>query len=230
MLEARSIIKILKVFSITGKYLKLVYSPVYDIERIKKSWAQEIVSLFNINITIVGKPKATEGPCLLVGNHISYLDIPILLYSNPEISFVSKSEIKSWPIIGKAAVKIRTIFVDRQSHNSRNITKNKIATALTENNQKVVIFPSGTTAIRTSSFWKKGAFEIAEKNQIMLQPFRLTYDPLGPSSYVGKDNFLIHMYQLFRFKKINVTLVFHEPVAINDCIQDCIYWKNWCEQ
>lgn len=230
MLEDKNIIKIFKVFSITWKYLKCVHARGHDVDVLKKSWAQEIISLFNISINIIGEPSGIEGPCLLVGNHVSYLDIPILLYSNPEISFVSKSEIKAWPVIGKAAVKVRTIFVERQCSKSRIMAKNQIAKVLMENNQKVVIFPSGTTAIRTSAFWKKGAFEIAEKNKIMLQPFRFRYDPLGASSYVGRDNFLIHMYQLFRFNKINVTLEFHEPVSINNCMNDCTYWKNWCEQ
>lgn len=230
MLDIKKMAKICKVFSITGKYLKLTYTPRCNIALLKKNWSQEIISIFNIKVHVQGIPVSADGPHLLVGNHISYLDIPVLLSSGHDLSFVSKSAIRSWPIIGRAAVKGQTIFVERSSTHSRDLAKKQIASNLMENKQNVVIFPSGTTSIRTSSFWKKGAFEIAEKNNIKLQPFRISYKPLRAAAYVGKDNFLLHMYQVLRFKEINVILEFHEPVSIINSLEDCSYWKNWCEQ
>lgn len=230
MLDTKKMAKMCKVFSITGKYLKRSYDPSCNVALLKKNWSQEIISLFNIKIQVHGIPVSADGPYLLVGNHISYLDIPVLMSLGPELSFVSKSAIKSWPIIGKAAVKGQTIFVERSNTHSRDQAKKQIASNLMENKQNVVIFPSGTTSIHTSSFWKKGAFEIAEKNNIKLQPFRIRYKPLRAAAYVGKDNFLVHMYQILRFKEINVTLEFHEPVFITNSLDDCRFWKNWCEQ
>ena len=78
--------------------------------------------------------------------------------------------------------------------------------------------------------WKKGAFEIAEINNIKLQPFRIKYMPQRAAAYIDKDNFLFHMYQILRFKEINVTVEFHPPVTINNSVEDCAFWKNWCEQ
>lgn len=229
MLEAQNVLKVCKVFTITGKYLKLSSKLKVNIDNLKKSWSEEIISHLSIKINILGNPAKTEGPLLLVGNHISYLDIPVLLNSVPEISFVSKREVKSWPILGKAAIKGRTIFVERSCHKSRNSAKDYIAKVLIENKQKVVIFPSGTTSIKSSLLWKRGAFEIAENNRIMLQPFRLKYKPLRAAAYIDNDNLLIHMYKLLRQKRIEVTLEFHEPVFIKNIIEDCEFWKNWSE-
>ena len=81
-----------------------------------------------------------------------------------------------------------------------------------------------------SERWKKGVFEIAENNAILIQPFRVRYDPLRAAAYIDQDNFIQHLYQLFNFKKIDVSIEFHEPVVITNSIEDCDYWKNWCEQ
>lgn len=182
-----------------------------------------------MRVEVKGGPSSSGDPCILVGNHISYLDIPVLMKSVPEISFVSKKEVKFWPLIGQAAEKVKTIFVDRDSTQSRGKAKKQIAQALIDENKKVVIFPSGTTAIRRSVFWKKGAFEIAEKNNITVQPFRFRYEPLSAAAYVGKDNFFFHMLDLLKHREIKVVLEFHEPVIINDSVSDCHRWKNWCE-
>ena len=230
MIKIKKLIKVAKVFSITGRYLKYAGTLGSDVINLKSRWAFEIINHFKINIQIIGNPVSQNIPCLLVGNHISYLDMPILLASCPAISFVSKKEVKSWPIIGNAAMKAQTIFVERNKATSRTAAKAAITKSLLQTNQKVVIFPSGTTSIRTSSFWKKGAFEIAEKNDIYVQPFRIRYNPLSTVAYVGRDNFLLHMYQLFKLKQIDVSLEFHEPIMIKDSIADCSYWKKWCEE
>lgn len=230
MIDLIKIKKVVNVFSLTGKYLRLAERPEADVINLKNNWAKDVVNHFNISVQIKGNPINKDESFILVGNHISYLDIPILLYSCPEISFVSKKEVKSWPVIGNAATKAETIFVERNNSSSRNSAKIQITNSLLENKKKIAIFPSGTTSIRNSSFWKKGVFEIAEKNDIKVQPFRIRYEPLGPASYVGNDNFLQHMYQLFRLKKIFVSLEFHEPVSIKNSIDDCDYWKKWCEE
>ncbi|MDD4975119.1 MAG: lysophospholipid acyltransferase family protein [Bacteriovorax sp.] len=219
-----------KVFSITGKYLRLTQKIETDFINLKGLWARDIINHFKININILGKPINHNGPTLFVGNHISYLDIPILLYSCPEISFVSKKEVKTWPVFGKVAVKMQTIFVERNNSLSRTTAKAEITKSLIERNQKLVIFPSGTTSINSTSSWKKGAFEIAEKNDIWVQPFRIRYEPLRAAAYIDKDNLLIHMYQLFILKKIKASIEFNEPVKIINSIEECDYWKKWCEE
>jgi 1-acyl-sn-glycerol-3-phosphate acyltransferase len=229
MLNLKKIKKIYKVFSITWKYLKLSSFSLSNVDDLKRRWSEEIISLFNIQLEILNRPKGNEGPFLFIGNHISYLDIPVLVNATPEISFVSKNEVKSWPIIGKAAIKGGTVFVKRENNLSRSNAKIQIGKKLVEENKKIIIFPSGTTSIRTSHFWKKGAFEIAKNNNVKIYPFRINYKQLGAAAYVGEDNFLIHMYQLLNCKEIKVMIEFHNPVYVTDVAHDCIVWKKWCE-
>ena len=229
MVDLKKIVKVASVFFLIGKHLRLAQKKESDIISVKSCCALDLLNKFNINIQIIGTPISQDGPNLFVGNHISYLDIPVLLHACPQISFVSKKEVKSWPIIGKAAVKMQTIFVERGNTISRTAAKSAITTSLITNKQSIAIFPSGTTAIKTSASWKKGVFEIAEKNHILIQPFRIRYEPLRAAAYVGNDNLLQHMYRLFSFKKIQVSIEFHEPIMIQNSLEECLYWKNWCE-
>jgi 1-acyl-sn-glycerol-3-phosphate acyltransferase len=221
--------KVAQVFSITGKYLRLSKKQNSDVVLLKSLWAKEILQHLNLNVQIIGKPSPDHLPSLLVGNHISYLDIPILMAACPDVSFVSKKEVQTWPIIGTAAQKAETIFVTRESVSSRAAAVNEIAKCLVENKQRVALFPSGTTSIQPTTRWKKGAFEIAKRNEVQIQPFRIRYKPLRAAAYIDQDHFLIHLYQLFQLGKIDVTIEFHEPVNIEDSLSECERWKIWCE-
>jgi 1-acyl-sn-glycerol-3-phosphate acyltransferase len=222
--------KVLKVFLITGKYLFLSWKKQSDIIDLKTRWSRDILNHFNINLKIEGSPVYSADPCIFIGNHISYLDIPLLLQGHPQVAFVSKKEVEKWPVIGSAAKKMKTIFVERSSRVSRNKAKEKITESLLENKAQIAIFPSGTTSLLLSSEWRKGVFEIAKNENISVQPFRIRYSPSRAAAYIDDDNLLIHMLQLFSLKSMDAFLEFHEPVSINSITEDCEFWKQWAEQ
>jgi 1-acyl-sn-glycerol-3-phosphate acyltransferase len=219
-----------KVFTITLEHIKLsMISPIED-DYLKKSWSSRLLDHFRVQLSVIGRPYIQDESLVFVGNHISYLDIPVLMAAEPKISFVSKKEVKYWPVIGFAASRAGTIFVSRGKKESRNAVKEQIANHLSKNVHRVAIFPSGTTAIHHSAKWRKGAFEIAKSKNIKVQPFRIKYDPLDVVSYVGDDTFITHLYQLFKLKNIKASIEFHEPVFVTDPILDCQRWKEWCEE
>ncbi len=82
--------------------------------RIVKRWSERVLVIFGLTLRIVGQPAAsTSGrPVMLVGNHISWVDIYAYLCA-AEVKFVAKSEVRSWPLIGWFATNLGTIFVDR---------------------------------------------------------------------------------------------------------------------
>jgi hypothetical protein len=98
MLNLKTFIKLIKV-SLSAKYLHLSYADEVD----SVNLGRDIVNHFNIKILMKGKPFISNEPSILIGNHVSYLDIPVLFYTYPNISFVSKKEVRSWPISGQAA-------------------------------------------------------------------------------------------------------------------------------
>ena len=127
--------------------------------RLKTIWAKKILGIVNVDVKVIGIPSL-EPSLLLLGNHISYLDIPLLMAACEDISFVSKSELRQWPIIGAAAQLMGTVFVQRDNRNSRQLAKQQIGELL-QNNRRIALFPSGTTCIREAKPWRNGPFEIA---------------------------------------------------------------------
>jgi 1-acyl-sn-glycerol-3-phosphate acyltransferase len=222
--------RVVRTFRMTWEHLQQSKEPGASVVGLKQSWAQEIFSRLNMKPVMKGEPFVTDQPLILVGNHTSYLDIPLLIRFYPEVCFVSKHEVKNWPIIGPAAIKAQTIFVRRDSYKSRKTVRSQIAQALTQESKKVVVFPSGTTHLLESEKWKKGVLEIAKGEGIQVQPFRIRYSPPRLAAYIGKDFLPTHMYSLYRKGGLKVILEFGKPIAINDVEKDLAEVKNWCEE
>ncbi|MEM7646256.1 MAG: lysophospholipid acyltransferase family protein [Pseudomonadota bacterium] len=196
--------------------------------RITTNWGKTVFNRLNMEVDVQGDIVKDPGT-LFVGNHVSYLDIPLLMGTVPGVSFVAKHEIKHWPIFGPGATKINTVYVKRGKGASRKEAARVIRESI-DNGSRVAIFPSGTTSIDGKKQWRKGAFEIAESNQCWVQPFRMVYSPLRPVAYIDDDFFPTHLYRLFALDQIKTKIEFHEPVKIKDPIQDCLKWQNWAQE
>ncbi len=85
---------------------------------------------------------------LLVANHLSYLDIILLAALRPCV-FVSKSEVRAWPIFGQCASLGSTIFVDRTRRGEVAGVAAQMRAALAED-LLIVLFPEGTSSGGTS--------------------------------------------------------------------------------
>jgi 1-acyl-sn-glycerol-3-phosphate acyltransferase len=213
------------VFTSTLAYLRRARDPQLDVETLKRQWAEGLLQRLNIQLEMRGKPSL-QPSLLFVGNHISYLDILILMAVAPEVAFVSKKEIASWPIIGMGARKIKTIFVERGCQNNRKAARETISREV-QNGARIALFPSGTTTMDESKPWKLGVFEIAKEMKVPIQPFRLRYTPLRKAAFINEDIFPLHLFQLAKSGEVKAEIEFHPPVMIQDPVASCLYWQNW---
>ncbi len=83
-------------------------------------------------------------PVLIVSNHISWLDIPVISALAP-LSFIAKREVSTWPLVSLLAKAQRTIFVDRQSRASLAATARAVLRRLAAG-ERVVLFAEGTSS------------------------------------------------------------------------------------
>jgi lyso-ornithine lipid O-acyltransferase len=97
--------------------------------------------LFQIKAQATG-PAPVRG--LLISNHLSYLDILVLSSLTPAV-FVSKHDVKYWPVFGQFAVLGGTVFVDRTRRFQVGRVNDEITTALNQG-ALVVLFPEGTSS------------------------------------------------------------------------------------
>ena len=195
--------------------------------RYLKDWGHWTLARMGVSLSVIGKPSSKS--CILLGNHISYLDIPLLCNQAP-VLFLAKAELARWPLIGSIGRCIETVFIDRSSKASRQAGAAKIAEKVLKAKEFIAVFPSGTTSIDESVPWRAGAFRIAHENAIPVQAFRINYEPRSVAAFVGDDWFLVHMYKLLKTSQIKASIEFLPPKLIRDLAKDMEEIKAWCMQ
>ena len=108
---------------------------------LRRRWSQGLLRILGIELDARGAPVAPG--CMLVANHISWVDIFVINALAPA-AFVSKAEVRNWPVIGWLAAKNDTIFLRRSSRGHARIINAETA-ALLDTGCNVAIFPEGTT-------------------------------------------------------------------------------------
>jgi 1-acyl-sn-glycerol-3-phosphate acyltransferase len=114
------------------------------ISRLNRNFTLLVRLILNIKVTVSGDEGQLErGGYVIVANHVSYVD-GIVLGSIFPILFVSKREVKNWPIVGQWNVLCGTIFINRQR-------KGLVASLIRELTRKlkqeanILLFPEGTS-------------------------------------------------------------------------------------
>ncbi len=151
--------------------------------RVMGSWGRSLTWLMNIRLTVEGAPA--EGGALLISNHRSYADIPILMGLRPCV-FLAKAELRSWPLIGWGAAAARTVFVDRASPESRLSSREELRARLAEG-LSALVFAEGTTVPHGELLpLKPGMFHEAAQGGLPIQLVSLELE--DPSAaWVGDE-------------------------------------------
>ncbi|HJV48020.1 MAG TPA: lysophospholipid acyltransferase family protein [Geothrix sp.] len=189
--------------------------PREALQALLSAWAQEVLPLLNLEVRRVGPLEPLRTPALFVGNHLSYLDIPVLLSQVPVV-FLGKAEIARWPILGAAGRRAGMVFVQRESDGSRRQAVRAMSECLESRGMSLGLFPAGTTSLDEGRPWRPGAFKIAKEGGFLVQPFRLDYEPRLRAAFVGRDALLPHLHRLLKAGPIRATLEFGEPRRVED--------------
>jgi len=107
-----------------------------------QAWATQLLRIWEIELEVRGQPVLT-GPALLVCNHISWLDI-LVIHATRHCRFVSKSELREWPLIGTLATGAGTLYIERENRKDALRMVKEMAQAL-KDGDVLAVFPEGTT-------------------------------------------------------------------------------------
>jgi 1-acyl-sn-glycerol-3-phosphate acyltransferase len=190
--------------------------PVFD--AIACWWRARIARILRLDLRVRGRP--VDGPALLVANHVSWMDIPVLGWI-PTISFLSKAEVRRWPVIGWLAARGGTLFIRRGERGGADTAAEQITWHLIRG-RKVLLFPEGTTTDggRVRAFHPR-LFAAALLANVAVQPIALRYtrpqgQPHGtphPSApFIGDDTFPSHLWRVLGERRIVVELEFLAPI------------------
>lgn len=132
--------------------------------------------LFRVQIHCDGVEELYNHQGFLLPNHMSYLDITVLMALRP-VRFLAAIEVEKRPGIGQMATAVGTVYVDRESSASRQeALESIVATFQEEPNPPIVIYPEGRLGMGDKLFpFKYGAFKLAVEHGIPYMPVAIRY-------------------------------------------------------
>jgi 1-acyl-sn-glycerol-3-phosphate acyltransferase len=196
-------------------------------------WHRFALARLGFRVTEIGAPAA-DRPLLLVPNHASWLDIP-LLGSRMPLSFVAKSEVARWPIFGLLARLQRCVFVERERRTKTGDVARDIGARLADGDV-MVLFAEGTSndgngvlPFRSALLGAATAAMTASRPDgathatVWVQPVAIRYTrihglPVGRAdrpklAWYGDMDLLPHLKAVFALRAVDVEIVWGEPIA-----------------
>ncbi len=175
-------------------------------------WHRRLGRCLGVRVTCEGDPAPGA---LLVVNHVSWLDVPVLGGAAP-VRFVSKAEVRRWPVVGWLAALAGTLFLHRGAHEASNVAT-RIGAELRAG-YRVAIFPEGTTGDgRGLLRFHARLFAAAEQGARPVQPVAIRYghgpEPDAIAPFIGEDTLLAHVVRVLRHPGLGATVIFLPPVA-----------------
>ena len=177
--------------------------------RLLHLWSARLLRSIGARLTTSGEPPA-HG--LIVSNHLSYLDIFAFSAVAP-CAFVSKDEIRSWPIIGRIASLAGCVFIDRATRSQAHLVQPQMKTALA-NGSRLILFPEGTSSDGRSVLpFHSSLLEPVVAMQVPVAIAHISYslsdgDPATEACYWGEMKMLPHVIRLLSKKRLEINLRF----------------------
>lgn len=145
--RARTLVRLIGFFAFTIPLMPvqaaLVKTWPHGARRLPHWYHRQVCRLLGVRVTVEG--RLAEGrPVLVLANHASWLDIPVISAAAP-VSFVAKKEVASWPFVSWLAKLQRTVFVDRTRRTSVGDTAGEMIERLAAGDA-IVLFPEGTSS------------------------------------------------------------------------------------
>ncbi|MBH95934.1 MAG: 1-acyl-sn-glycerol-3-phosphate acyltransferase [Gammaproteobacteria bacterium] len=159
------------------------------------SWSARMLAILGVESELV--TDLPTKPSLIVANHLSWLDI-LVLGSLIPVRFLSKDEIRGWPVIGSLARGAQTLFIKRGDRGSAERAIAEIERVL-RSEEFVVVFPEGTsTHGPMPSRFKGRLIEAARRAEVTVCPVAICYSGPGKefAPYAGDDELGLHMKRL----------------------------------
>jgi 1-acyl-sn-glycerol-3-phosphate acyltransferase len=192
------------------------------ISRVTRNFTYLLRTILNIKVIVVGNEGLSErGGYVIISNHVSYVD-GIVLGSIFPIVFVSKKEVRSWPVIGQWNMLCGTIFINRQE-------KEKVPSLVAEMTQKlkqetnILLFPEGTSTNGEQMLpFQTAPLAAPLRSRSIIVPVTLAYRSIEeqPVTVANRDliywygdmEFLNHFWRLMSLRSIEVLVTIQPAI------------------
>jgi len=191
-----------------------------------QAWATRMLQVLGIQLQLRGVPPAA-GPMLLVANHISWLDI-LVLHATRHCRFVSKADVRHWPLIGTLASGAGTLYIERESRRDAMRVVHHMAESLRAG-EILAVFPEGTTSDgRHLLPFHGNLIQAAISAEAPVQPVALSF--LGVESglpsyspcYIDNDTLVASVWRTLSGPPIAAVVTFGQPQ-----LAECRTRRTW---
>jgi len=184
-----------------------------------RRWSSTLLSILSVSVREKSAPKELPGRCMLVLNHISWIDIFVVDARFPA-TFIAKSEIRSWPMVGWLSTLVGTLYIERGKRSEVRRTRQIIADEI-ERGTLIAVFPEGITSFgRSLERFHSALFQPALDASATLQPVALRYlDTAGrhtdAAGYVGDTSLLESVWTIVSTRHMVAEFNFLAPISMH---------------
>ena len=175
---------------------------------------RQLCKIIGVKVEIEGLVP-TRG--LIISNHISWTDIPVLSAACP-LSFIAKREVSKWPLFGWLATLQGCEFINRESRQSTKPSVDRVKQRLS-NGETLVLFPEGTSSNGQRLLpFKSSYFSVVENSGVPVATAALIYSsrqglPLtqrqwATVSWTGDQSLLPNLWHMLRHSPLKVKVIF----------------------
>lgn len=196
--------------------------------------AKNMLSLLGARVAINKKIYSNKGR-LVISNHLSYLDMLILL-SQYRTSFITSKEIKETPFLGQICELAGCYYTDRKDKKNIHQEVKDIKIAI-QKGETITFFPEATsTNAEEIKRFRKPFFYPAQELKIPVTTITLNYRFINDMPFSKKNRdlvcwygdmtFFAHYWNLMKITRLEVDLKVHE-VGVQEDIEQTVLS---CEQ
>lgn len=179
-----------------------------------EAWARNMLRIMGVQVRTQGQPAS--GPVLMAANHISWLDILVMLAAS-HCRFVAKADIRHWPVLGTLTTGVGSLYIARESSRDAMRVVHQMAAAL-QNGDVLAVFPEGTTGdgLRLLPF-HANLLQAAISADVPIQPIALRFvdaatgQPSLAPCYIGEDTLVGSIWRTLTAPPLIACVTYGKP-------------------
>ncbi|MEX3557330.1 MAG: lysophospholipid acyltransferase family protein [Burkholderia sp.] len=189
-------------------------------QELTRRWTLKMLALGGMRLVVHHDQARLDAGALVIGNHVSWLDIYVINAWRPT-PFVSKAEVRQWPVVGWLAEKLGAIFLQREKRSEAKRIMHELAERL-RGGELMCVFPEGTTSNGLELLpFHANLFQAAVEAGSPVQPVCIMYEDgqgrqsLAPA-YTGKMSLGKSLDRVLRARPLVAHLYVGEPIEAGD--------------
>lgn len=179
-------------------------------------WAARLLAILAVRVSVRGEPPAPGG-ALVAANHVSWLDIH-LLHSLLPARFISKAEVRNWPVFGRFAEAAGTVFLVREKKADA-MRVNQLMAEHLRAGDCLALFPEGTTSDGGGLLpFFPSLFQPAVEARATVWPVCIRYlngdgTPCIEAAYYGRIGLGESLWNILKLEEVHAEVVFLPAIA-----------------